>query len=302
MVIPIPIFHLYGFGAAFLSALRVGASIDIQDNSNILKYLQRERQFNPNVAYLTPSLCEMLVRGKRSDRDYKVVITSGERIKEDTFRDFNARFGGRLVSQYGSTEMGATAACDPDDSVELRVKTIGKPMSNVQLKIEAGKDSGEYESGAGELWCQHDSGFEGYIDENGQKISDVSAAEWFNTGDLAKITPNGYIEVIGRANNSINRSGFLVLFSDIEKAMEKLKQIEQVVVIAAQGEEKRGQRIVAFCVLDKKEGNQLNDSQIRETCFKILPKYAIPDAVKIIDSLPTLPNGKVDRQTLIKMD
>jgi acyl-CoA synthetase (AMP-forming)/AMP-acid ligase II len=299
VVIPIPIFHLYGFGAGLLAAISVGASVDIQDNSNILKYLQRERQFDPNVAFLTPSLCEMLVRGKKNDRAYKVVITSGERIKEDTFRAFNARFGGRLVSQYGSTEMGATAACEPDDSLELRVKTIGKPMSNVQLKIEESQDNGEYEPGTAELWCQHDYGFEGYIDENGQKLSDASAAAWFNTGDLAKINPNGYIEVIGRAKNSINRSGFLVLFSDIEKAIEKLEQIKQVVVIAAKGEEKRGQRIVAFCMLEHK--NILNASQIREACFDILPKYAIPDSVQIVNTLPTLPNGKVDRQTLVKM-
>jgi acyl-CoA synthetase (AMP-forming)/AMP-acid ligase II len=51
MTIPVPIFHMYGLGAAFLPGILAGASIDFQANSNLLKYLQREKDFNPNIAW-----------------------------------------------------------------------------------------------------------------------------------------------------------------------------------------------------------------------------------------------------------
>lgn len=294
--LPVPIFHMYGLGAGFLPATMVGASLDLQEQSNILKYLERERLFNPNVAFLTPLLCDMLVQGRRISRPYKLVVTAGDKIKEDLFRAFDARFG-PLVNLYGSTEMGAVAACELTDAVGVRA-TTNKLMAEVQMKLDDDSDDPE-ETRIGELYCKHEYGFEEYLDEQGKKIIPSLPLEWFQTGDLGKLLPNGYIHVLGRCDHSVNRSGFLVLFTDIEKAMEKIEAVTKVVVVAVTGEEKRGQRIAAFCVLSP--GATMDDTKIREACFDFLPKYAIPDQVLIVNELPTLPSGKLDRQALVKM-
>ncbi|MCI5167411.1 MAG: hypothetical protein D3903_15280 [Candidatus Electrothrix sp. GM3_4] len=62
IAIPVPIFHMFGLGAAFLPAVMAGASVDLQKVANLLKYLPRERSFNPNVAFMTPIFCETLLR------------------------------------------------------------------------------------------------------------------------------------------------------------------------------------------------------------------------------------------------
>ena len=300
IAIPVPISHLYGFGAAFLPGIIAGASIDFQENSNILRYMGRERKFEPNIAFLTPALCEMLLKGHKASRTYKLVVTSGERIKKDIFFEFESRFG-RLVNQYGSTEMGAIAASYPDDPIEVRATTIGKPMPGVHMRLtKKSSESDEEVAGIGELCCKHEYGFEGYIDEYGNRISQgvPTPSDWFETGDLAKIQQNGSIEVIDRCDHSVVRRGFLVLFADIERAMERIEATERVVVVA-KGESKQGKRIVAFCVL--RHRNSLSSEQIRAACFDLLPRYAIPDDVFLIDSMPTLPNGKVDRQALLKI-
>lgn len=299
VVIPIPISHLYGFGAVFLPAIMVGAAIDLQEHANLLRYLDRECKFNPTIAFMTPALCEMILRGRRTPRPYKVVVTSGQRIKEDVFRAFDAICDGRLVDQYGSSEMGAIAACDPTDPLELRATTIGKPMSDVALRIDRDQGDVAEAEGVGELYCRHAYGFAGYVDEDGNWLQQAEPHAWYATGDLAKTLPNGHIEVVGRADNSLNRSGYLVLFSDIEKTMENVEHIEQVVVVKAGGEGPRGERIAAFC--QPAPGVDLKEAQIRELCVRILPNYAIPDAVFVISSWPTLPSGKVDRQALVAM-
>jgi acyl-CoA synthetase (AMP-forming)/AMP-acid ligase II len=298
IVIPVPLCHMYGLGAGFLPALAVGASIDLQDNSNILRYLEHERCFQPNVAFLIPSFCEMLLQARKSVRPYKRVVTATQRIREDTFRAFDARFGG-LVNLYGSTEMGAIAACDPEESVDVCATTIGNPMAGVQLRIGDTEAATDKALDTAELYCQHPYGFAGYVDEKGQWIHRQAPGAWYQTGDLAKTDRRGHIAIVDRVSNSVNRNGYLVLFTDIEKALEQLNPIEQAVVVATPAEEKRGQRLTVFCAL--KRAVTLSSDQIREACFDLLPRYAIPDQVIVVKALPILPSGKVDRQSLVAM-
>ena len=292
-VIPVPIAHMYGFGAEFLPAILAGASIDLQEKTNVLKYLDREKKFQPTIAFVTPALCEMLSKAFKTPRvNYHVIVTSGQRISEELFRAFDPRINGRLINQYGSTEMGATAACDPGDSLDRRATTIGRPMDGVQISLAADQEG----DGTGALLCRHPYGFEGYLDEAGEWLHRAEPEAWYCTGDVARKQADGSIVVMGRADASVNRSGYLVLLSDIERVMEKMETVGEVAVVAGKTEGKRGQSIAAFYV--PRPGIELSGSQLRERCFDVLPHYAIPDEVRMIEHLPLLPSGKVDRQTL----
>lgn len=305
VAIAVPIFHMYGLGAGFLPAVMAGASIDLQEHTHLLKYLERERQFKPTAAFLTPALCDMLLQRPGGARIYRVAVSAGARLKETIVRAFDERFGA-LLNLYGSTELGAVSAAAPDDPLDVRATTIGRPMSGVTLApafqveaMEVGSKQPEVpergeDTWVSELYCQHPWGFEGYIDDKGRQIS--PAATWFKTGDLAKFYPDGYVQILGRADNSVNRDGYLVLLADIEQAMEKLEPIAQAVIVATESEGKRGQHLVAWCVLN--QGVNLDSAQIRAKCFDILPRYAVPDEVVVLDVLPTLPSGKIDRQAL----
>jgi len=291
MTIPVPIFHMYGFGAEFLPALLLGCCIDLQENSNLLKYLDRERRFSPTVAFITPNLCEMLLRGWKTPKPYKVIVTSGQRIREDLFSALDALCGNHLVNQYGSTEMGPISACDPNDDFATRISTIGTPMTDVNLRIDY---TGDNESG--DLYCQHPYGFEGYMDEAGNWL--LHAQDWHRTGDAAKKNDLGEIIVTGRADNSINRSGFLILLADIEKALETLDSVTQAVVVPINSRNIQGQTLVAFCV--KAAITPPTEAELRSASTKILPKYGVPDVFLMVDHLPLLPSGKPDQQALKK--
>jgi acyl-CoA synthetase (AMP-forming)/AMP-acid ligase II len=132
------------------------------------------------------------------------------------------------------------------------------------------------------------------MDDEGHWTS--RAREWHGTGDIVTIRDGGFMEIRGRTENSINRCGYLVLLSDIENEIQKLEFLVQVAVVATQSEGPQGQKLVACCVC--KEGYLLNDSQVRAAISKILPNYAVPEDVLFLKTLPLLPNGKVDLQTL----
>lgn len=287
--IPVPIAHMYGFAAEFLPAIQVGASIDIQDKTNLLKYLDREKKFQPTIAFVTPAICEMLLKGYKTPRDkYHVIVTSGQRIGEETFAAFDRMVNGRLINQYGSSEMGATAACDPGDAFEQRQLGIGKPMHGVEMRIGDGDP--------GELYVRHPYGYDGYLDETGAWIRQVEAGEWYRTGDLARADDNGAIKVLGRAGTSVNRDGYLVLLEDVERIVEQVPVVAQAVVTLAPGASVRGERIAAFCTL--KEDTGIDGAALRSLCFDRMPRHALPDEFHILETLPLLASGKVDRRSL----
>ncbi|MEA2564248.1 MAG: hypothetical protein QOH06_5752 [Acidobacteriota bacterium] len=295
LAVPVPIFHSYGFGAAFLPGLLAGAAMDFGSGGNLLRYLEREERFGPNVAFLTPALCDMFVSVRKSPRHYRLAVTAGDKIKRETVAAFEPRFG-PLLNLYGSAEMGAVSSSSPDDPPDERLGTAGYPLAGIELRTEETGDDFEAAAGeqAGRLQCRQKNGSGGYlIQEDRWRFEPRGDGEWFATGDLAKIRADGYVEILGRSGLSVKRDGLLVVFADVEAAAEKAGGVRRAVVVAA-GESRRGPRLVAVCL---GESGVLAEA-VRQRCFELLPRYAVPDEVVMVESLPHLPSGKVDRRAV----
>jgi acyl-CoA synthetase (AMP-forming)/AMP-acid ligase II len=296
--VPVPIFHSYGFGAAFLPGLLAGAAMDVGSGGNILRYIEREERFTPNVAFLTPALCDMFLTVRKTPRPYRLAVTAGDKIKRETMAAFEPRFG-PLLNLYGSAEMGAVSSASPDDPPAERLGTAGAPLAGIELRVEDVGDDLEAAPGeqVGRLLCRQRNGSDGYlIQEGAWRFEPRTDDEWFTTGDLARIRADGFVEILGRSGLSVKRDGLLVVFADIETAVERVEGIQRAVVVAA-GESRRGPRLVAVC-LPCQSGEGPRPETVRKSCFELLPRYAVPDEVVIVDSLPLLPSGKVDRRAL----
>lgn len=294
VAIPAPIYHMFGLGAAFLPSVMAGASVDLQKGANLLKFIQREQAFNPNVAFMTPSFCNTLLKVRKSRRPYRLTVSAGDRFRENQFENYERAFG-CLVQLYGSTELGAIAAGAPDLPLEIRARSAGLPMPDAQLRIETTADKAE-----GNLWCKREYGFDGYVDNAGNPV-DLEGEYvdgWFHTKDVAKLDSQGHLEVLGRSDHSVNRDGLLIFFADLEKAIESLDAVEAVAVVAG-GETERGRKLIAYCVVDK--NTQASAASIRTHCFEKLPRRAVPDEIRILEALPLLLNGKVDRVKLTNL-
>ena len=294
--LPVPIFHMYGLGAGFLPALSAGASIDFLEGANVLTYLERERSFDPNVAFLTPTFCDFLLRVRRAPRRYDFVVSAGDTIAPSVF-DRMEELHGPLLNLYGSTEMGSISVASGELSPEVRRACAGSPYPGVQCRIAEGAFDEDAQRGFGELQVRHEFGFEGYVDAEGRFI-DVSTAfdaGWFRTGDYATAHADGTLRVLGRRDLSVKRNGVLLPLSDVEHRLREIAGVRQAAV-AVGAESMRGRRLIAFCVPE--EGASLSGTEVRVRYAAGVPAYAVPDDVRIVAALPTLANGKVDRRAL----
>ncbi len=297
IAIPVPIFHSYGFGAGFSASVLSGASIDVGGGSNIVRYLESEERFQPTVGIFAPALCDGFVGVRKSSRPYRVAVAAGDRLKQETVAAYEPRFG-VLINLYGITEMGAVCSAAPDDPFELRLPTAGYAHVGVEVRVdESGADAGAGE-GAGLLQCRQNNGFSGYLIPEGERwrFAPQGDDDWFETGDMARIRDDGYIEIVGRSKHSVKRDGLLVVFVEVEAAVEQVEGVQRAVVVTA-GETRRGPRLVAVCQGGPEAGG-LQPDDVRRRCSALLPRYAVPDEVVVVDSLPHLPSGKVDRRAI----
>lgn len=299
IALPTPIFHLYGLGAGLLAGFAGGASIDLQERSNILKYLEREHVFQPNVAYVTPSFCETLIRGRRSPRPYKFMVTSGDRISDSAFKRCEDLHG-PMVNQYGTTEMGVVSASELHMPYELRCHTVGRPVEGVEFRIVEIPHGSGANGESGELQIKHEYGFEGYVDLNGNPLKPEKSfdGEWYRTGDLASLGPEGTLMVQGRCDLSVNRNGVLLPLADVESRMRELAGIDEIAV-APGPDTIRGRALVAFCVLGR--GVEMSGQKIRANYAEIAPAFSVPDLVCVLKAMPKLESGKIDRQALARL-
>lgn len=294
IALPTPIFHGYGLGVGLLGGLSGGASIDLQEHSNLLIYLEREREFDPNVAYVTPSFCEALVRGRRSRHAYEYIVTGGDRISESTFRR-SEDLHGTTISQYGATEMGVVSACSVEMPYDVRSRTVGKIVDGVEIRIvESG--NGQTED-RGELQIRHAYGFEGYVGLDGRELVPPNAfdGEWYRTGDLATRDAEGHLIVLGRCDLSVNRSGVLLPLAEVESRMRDLPEVKEVAAVLG-ADTIRGRELVVYCTCS--EGVETTETRLLARYAQTAPPYAEPDRIVIVRELPKLPSGKIDRRTL----
>ncbi|MBN1238253.1 MAG: acyl--CoA ligase [Gammaproteobacteria bacterium] len=296
IALPTPIYHVYGLGAGFLPGLMGGASIDFQDRSNVLRYLEREAEFQPNVAFMTPTFCEMLVRSRRSPRPYRYMITGGDCISESTFKRCEDLHG-TLIGQYGATELGVVSVGSVDDPYETRAAGVGRPLEGVEVRI-VNLPALRGHSDCGELQVRHAYGFEGYVDLDGRSLVPPNAFDdgWYRTGDLASMSDRGNLRIHGRCDLSVNRNGMLLPLAEVESRMRELDGVEEVAVVTADSETMRGKALVAFCVVGRR--NSPSGQELRTRFAQRVAAFSVPDVVRVVAALPKLESGKVDRRAL----
>src|SRR5262249_19083503 len=118
---------------------------------------------------------------------------------------------------------------------------------------------------------------------------------WFHTGDLGYLDEDGYLFIVDRKNDLIMRDGYKIYPREVEEALYEHPAIAQAAVIAKPGETV-GQEVLAFVVPGA--GMTLRPEDVIAHCRQRLAVYKHPGEIRIVDSLPVGPTGKVAKKDL----
>ena len=207
----------------------------------------------------------------------------------------------KLYNAYGPTEATVYTSFSHVDKFYDRVP-LGKPVHNADIYI-TDKDGNLAPIGTfGELCISGNHVSAGYLnlpamtDErfvpnpfNSQK----GFEKMYKTGDIARYTPDGNIDFLGRRDSQVKVRGFRIELSEIETCLRKYPNLQDCTVIA-KADKSGNNFIVGYAV----SAQQINFEDVRRFMEDELPPYMIPDFFMQLPVIPLNPNGKVDRARL----
>jgi acyl-coenzyme A synthetase/AMP-(fatty) acid ligase len=116
----------------------------------------------------------------------------------------------------------------------------------------------------------------------------------FKTGDRARYASDGCIEFLGRHDEQVKIRGYRIELAEIEHHINQIEDVIQCKVIA--GPDKFGNKSLIACMVLK---DTISIQGIKDILSKKIPEYMLPQAYKKIEAMPLLPNGKIDKATLL---
>uniref|UniRef100_A0A336KE11 CSON009061 protein n=1 Tax=Culicoides sonorensis TaxID=179676 RepID=A0A336KE11_CULSO len=243
-------------------------------------------------------------------KNLKIWVCSGEPLSlslANEFYDFFEQGQHILCNFYGSTEvMGDVTyfVCESKKQLSSLEKVpIGYPVDNTVIYLLDSDFRPVKSETIGELFVAGLNLAQGYVNgrdpdkfvENPLAI-DAKYSRLYRTGDYASFH-KGVIYYEGRTDSQIKIRGHRVDLSEVEKNILTLEEIEKAVVLCYHTGE-IDQALLAFVTLSN--GYNMTGLQIESKLSDILAQYMIPQVI-ILETIPLLVNGKVDRQTLLKM-
>lgn len=260
--------------------------------------------------FASPSLLTGLIASQERQRrptSLRLVTSSAEPMPSSLPVRWRALFPGvPLWNFYGATECASNASIyktsDADDGSSL--VPVGHPIDNVKLYVLDDRLKRVPVGAAGELCIAGRCVSAGYWRDPERTdrcfvpnpYGDGQYSVLYRTGDIARISTSGLLEICGRSDNQIKVRGYRIELEEVEKALESHPAIAKAAVVA-QGMD--GHRHLTASLVPARDGLCSEDivAHLRHT----LPSYMIPAAVRLVDSIPLTANGKIDRAHLLSV-
>jgi fatty-acyl-CoA synthase len=199
-----------------------------------------------------------------------------------------------MTIAYGQTESSpAITLSDTEDSLDLRVSTVGRALPNTEVKIVAPWNNETVETGAtGELCTRGYLVMKGYDDEPEATARAIDSEGWLHTGDLAVMREDGYFHISGRLKEMIIRGGENIYPREIEEFLHQHPKIADVYVVGLP-DARLGESVLAWIRL--KGGERMTEDEVREFCNGRIAHFKVPQYIRFVDAFPMTVTGKVQK-------
>lgn len=285
------------FGALLNGAVLVTLDLTEEGLPAVLRRLERV-----TVLHATPTVFRTVAQAlDRPLHKVRAVVLGGEAAYRSDLELFQRQFcrDALLVNGFGPSEctMALQFHATADTVLSRPALPIGHAVEGVQVTLLNADGEEVGVGGIGEIvlgsphlalgyWRQPDVTARAFVDDAGCRR--------YRTGDLGRRLPDGTVEFVGRRDAQVKIRGYRVEVGEVEQALIRLGSIDKAVVVA------RHDADVPYLVAYLVQAAQcaLQPCELRERLADELPGPMIPSAFVVLEELPLLPNGKVDRSAL----
>jgi acyl-CoA synthetase len=299
-VLPAP----FGFGiwTAHVTPTLLGSPTAVMprfDAAGALELIQRER-----VSVLAAVSTQFVMLLNAPDLDafdlssLRVLFTGGEMVPYHRAAEFEDRTGCTVLQFYGSNETGALSRTTLDDSRERRLRTAGRVIPEMQVRLfdDDGVDI-TASGGPGVAACKGAVNCLGYYDDPEANAQLYTPDGWMLTGDRCTIDGDGYLTVAGRASDFIIRGGKNISAAQVEDEVSSHPAVALAAAVAMP-DALFGERVCVFVELHAGSDPLALDTLLDHLEARGVGKELWPERLIVVDSIPRSSGGKVAKGEL----
>ncbi|MBP7581628.1 MAG: AMP-binding protein, partial [Vogesella sp.] len=224
---------------------------------------------------------------------WRLALGGGMAVQKAVADKWKDITGTPLIEAYGLTETSPAACINPLD-LKAYNGTIGVPIpsTEIQIRDNDGREVAQGESG--ELCIRGPQVMKGYWQRPEETAKVIDSQGFLATGDMAMVTPEGYVKLVDRKKDMILVSGFNVYPNEIEDVVALHPGVLEVACIGIP-DEKSGEVVKVFVV---KKDPALTEADVLSHCRTNLTGYKVPKSVEFRQELPKTNVGKILRRAL----
>ncbi|MCI5800606.1 MAG: AMP-binding protein [Oscillospiraceae bacterium] len=299
LCIVVPFFHCFGLVLATMASLTHATSmvpVDLYSPVKVMDALQNEKctAFH-GVPTMYIGMLEHPDFPKYDFSHMRTGIMAGSPCPVKVMQQVVEKMHmSEITITYGQTEASpATTMTTTDDSIELRVTTVGRHMPHVETKIvdpETGEELGPGQPG--EFCSRGYNTMKGYYKMEEATAQVIDKDGWLHSGDLATVDENGYYKITGRIKDMIIRGGENIYPKEIEEFLYTHPSISDVQVIGVPSE-RYGEEVMACVIL--KEGCSMTEDEVKDYVLSSMARHKVPSHVAFMDAFPMTASGKIQK-------
>jgi len=310
-ILTVPLYHVAGI-QAMMAAIYGGRTLVMERQFEPGEWMELVEKEKANRAMMVPTMLKQLLDhpdfSKHDLSSLRVITYGAAPMPLPVIKKALEVFPGvSFINAFGQTETASTiTSLGPEDhnitgtkeekeKKLRRLTSIGKPMSDVEMKVidEDGRTLSTGE--VGEIVARGPRVMSGYWKDEEKTSKTIDKEGWVHTGDIGYMDEDGYFFLAGRSTDMIIRAGENISPEEVEGVIHSHPKVSECAVIGIP-DEMWGEEPMAIVVL--KEGQEATPEELMEHCRANLASYKRPRSVVFVDSLPRNPLGKVLKREL----
>jgi acyl-CoA synthetase (AMP-forming)/AMP-acid ligase II len=283
VIVNAPLVHVSGVFRV-VQAMLDGRRIALLERFTVDGWTAAVREHRPKTVSLVPTALRMVLDADLDDDVFssiRSVVSGTAPLDPDLAEAFTARYGVAVLTSYGATEFGGGVAgwnlADHERYAVAKRGSVGRAHAGCSLRVvdpDDGADLGIDAVGLLEV-----------------RAAQLGTDDWVRTTDLARLDADGFLWIVGRADQTILRGGYKVQPEVVRAALERVPGVAEAAVVGV-ADDRLG--AVPVAAVERRPGATLDPATVLELAGAHLARYEVPVAVTVVDALPRTASGKAD--------
>jgi oxalate---CoA ligase len=294
-----PLFHVHGLLASALSTLATGGTVVVPSPFNPLGFWPVVREHRPTWYSAVPTIHRMVLARARQQRpagtgSLRFVRSCSSSLPPELMAEVERRLDAPVLEAYGMTEACHQIASNPLPPSPREPGSVG-PGTGVQVAVLDASGASLPPGAPGQVAIKGPNVIDGYA-ANPQANAESFLDGWFLTGDQGVLDERGYLTLIGRIKELINRAGEKISPREIDEVLLRHPAVAEAVAFGTP-HPTLGEEVAAAVVLH----GDASEQDLLAHCRRHLAAFKVPRRLHIVEAIPRTATGKVQRRRVAEV-